>query len=382
VTAVPSEPPVVVIYGGTGFFGGLLVRDLLDNTNARIIMVGRNHPRQGAINSRLTFTCSDMNDPSAVESALAGAFVVVHCAGPYQSLPLNPLRGAINSRVHYVDLAEDREFVRHVQEYDEPARHADIAVMTGLSVVPGLSALLAQALTRNFDKLHSVRTFVAPGTRGSRGSGTVHTLLAAAGRPMRVWRDGRNVLLQGWSEPEWIEYPPPVGWRLEYLPMETADAELLPRYFKVESAEFKAGSDFATLNRLLAVGAWLHAHTGFPPLERLSNAMRHALLILGRFGTDRGGVVVEVTGTRNGMPIQQQIAVVAEQHGERIPAIPAAIAVAELLQGKITDRGVIPLHTWLTPSRLFEELLRRRLHLWWKPAKNSNWEKWSAKELE
>lgn len=373
---------MVVVYGGYGFFGRLLVRDLLDNTNAQIVIGGRHQPPQPFVHPRISFVYSDINDLPALQSALSGASVVVHCAGPYQTLPMNPLRGAINSGVHYVDLAEDREFVSHVLEYDEPAHRANIAVMTGMSVVPGLSALLAQALKSNFDELHSIRTFVAPGTRGSRGSGTVHTLLAAAGRPMRIWRNSRNVTLLGWTEPEWIEYPPPVGWRLEYLPMETADAELLPRYFNVASAEFKAGSDFATLNRFLAVGAWLRARTGFPPLEYLSNAMRYALLVIGSFGTDRGGVVVEVSGTRNGLPIQQQIAVVATQHGERIPAIPAAIAVAALLQGKVADRGVVPLHTWLPSSHLFEELLRRGLRLWWKPTKNSDWQAWSAGEIK
>jgi saccharopine dehydrogenase-like NADP-dependent oxidoreductase len=373
---------VVVVYGGGGFFGHLLVRDLLDNTNARIVIAGRHKPHHAQAHSRITFVSSDMNDLSSVQSTLTGASVVVHCAGPYQTLPINPLRGAISNGVHYLDLAEDREFVRRVQEYDETARLANIAAMTGMSVVPGLSALLTQALKPHFDEFHSIRTFVAPGTRGSRGTGTVHTLLAAAGQPMRVWRNGRDVTLHGWCEPEWIEYPPPVGWRLEYLPMETADAELLPRYFNVSSAEFKAGSDFAMLNRFLATGAWLRARTGFPPLERLSNAMRHALRVIGWLGTDHGGVVVEVAGIRKGMPIQQQIAIVAEQHGERIPAIPAAIVVAALLRGEIADRGVVPLHICITTSHLLEELPRRGLRLWWKPAKGSDWEIFDTKEAQ
>jgi hypothetical protein len=287
---------------------------------------------------------------------------------------MNPLHTAIAGGVHYLDLAEGRDFARRVHECHNAARHANIAVFTGMSVVPGLAALLAQALRMNFDKIDAIRTFVAPGTRGSRGPGTVHSLLSGVGRPMRVPRGGRDTLALGWSEGEWIRYPPPVGWRRQYLALETADFDLFQRFFEVHHVEFKAGSEFAWLNRCLAIAARLRARTGFPRLEDWTNTLRKALRVLGWFGTDRGGVLVEVGGTRNGTPIQQQIAVVADRKGERIPAVPAAIAVAALLRGDVNDRGVVPLHKWLSPTNLFKELSRRRLSIWFKPAADAAWQ--------
>lgn len=368
-----DDRPTVVVFGGYGFFGTILVRDLLATTRANIIVVGRRLQNR-VTDPRITFVRADINDLSATQPMLVGASVVVHCAGPYQVLPLNPLLGAIAAGAHYVDLAEDRRFVRRVAEHDEAARRAGVAIMTGMSVVPGLAAVLAQSALEHFDELQSVRTFIAPGTRGSRGSATLRTLLFSAGRCFQVVRDGRDRPIHGWSEPEWVEFPPPVGWRRQYLAMETADLDLFPDYFGVRRVEFKAGSEFASLNRCLAAGAWLRAHTGLPPLERCSGMLQRALSIFGSLGTDRGGVLVEVTGTKSGRPTEWQIAVVAEQHGERIPSIPAAVATGALLRGEVAHRGVVPLHDWITPARMFECLAERGLRVWSRSAAGHPWQ--------
>jgi hypothetical protein len=372
VTNLSGGPFTVVVYGGHGFFGRLVVEDLLANTDARIVIAGR-RARQSPISTRDRFASSDLNDAASVRAVLVGASVLVNCAGPYQSQPLILIHEAIAAGVHYMDLAEDREFVCAAHECDEAARRAGVAVMSGLSVVPGLTALLVQMLRDRFDRVISIRTFVAPGTRGSRGPATVRSLLGGAGRPLRVLRESREHNARGWSEPEWIEFPPPVGWRLQYLAIETAGLDAPSRDFEAQRVEFKAGSEFPWLNRSLAVVARLRALTGFPPLARLADAMRIFLKLLGRFGTDAGGVLVEIAGTKKSEMLTEQVALIAENHGERIPSLPAAIAVAALLRGELTARGAVPLSTWISRARLFEEFRRRGLIWWLKPGGDFNW---------
>jgi short subunit dehydrogenase-like uncharacterized protein len=147
------------------------------------------------------FATSDLNDAAPVRAVLVGASVLVNCAGPYHSQPPILFHEAIAAGVHYVDLAEDREFVCAARACDEAARRAGVAVMSGLSVVPGLTALLVQMLRDRFDRVISIRTFVAPGTLGSRGPATVRSLLGGAGWPLRVLREGREHNARGWSEP-------------------------------------------------------------------------------------------------------------------------------------------------------------------------------------
>ena len=231
-----SHPPTVVVYGGTGFFGKLVVDDLLVRTTARIILAGRSKPRTASVNPRVTFTPSDLNDPASVRAALVGASVVVNCAGPYQSQGPALMHEAIASRVHYIDLAEDRAFVREAQRSHEAAKNAGVTLLSGLSVVPGLAALLARSIRDDFDELLSIRTFVAPGTRGSRGVATVRSLLSGVGRTLRLLREGRETIARGWSEPEWMEFPPPIGWRLQYLAQSRAGARrALPVAYRVSA---------------------------------------------------------------------------------------------------------------------------------------------------
>ena len=201
-----SDPPIVVIYGGNGFFGRLIVKDLLVRTIARIVVASRSSPHTANLNSRVGFILSDLNDPASVRSTLAGASVVVHCAGPYQSQAPTVMHEAIASGVHYIDLAENREFVREAQRSNEAATNADVTLLSGLSVVPGLAALFAGSLMDKFDEVLSIRTFVAPGTRGSRGIATIRSLLGGTGRPLHLLREGREVTVRGWSESEWINF--------------------------------------------------------------------------------------------------------------------------------------------------------------------------------
>lgn len=368
----PAERRIVVVYGGSGFFGRLIVADLLENTDAQIVIASRRAATDKVVRQRVTFVRSDFSDLASVRATLTGASVVIHCAGPFQFQTPTLVRAAISSSVHYLDLAEDAEFVRQTRAFDEEARDAGVALLSGMSVVPGLAALLSRTL--NFERHDSIRTFVAPGTRGSRGAATIRSLLSGAGRPLRVLRDGREIMTRGWSEPEWMEFPPPIGWRLQYLAIETADRDVLSCELAARSAEFKAGSEFAWLNRSLAVVAQLRACTGHPSMEHWADPMRKCLKLLGHFGTSAGGVLVEVTGLQKTVNVKQQIAVVTEHNGERIPALPAAIATAALLRGELIDRGATPLSSCLTTERLFNEFTKRGLRFWTKPERHASWQ--------
>ncbi|MCH8274794.1 MAG: saccharopine dehydrogenase NADP-binding domain-containing protein [Armatimonadetes bacterium] len=363
-----------MVYGGYGFFGRCIVDDLLEHTSARIVVAGRNPPKRNPWENRVTLARSDVTDLSSVEKTLSCADVVVHCAGPYQSLPLNPLRAAITCRVHYVDLAEDRLFARKVRELDDEARRARIAVMTGMSTVPGLSAQLTQAIRSHFDRLHSVRTFIAPGSKGGRGNATFVSLLSGVGRPVRPLCDGQELELCGWSQPEWVEFPPPIGRRLQYLAIDVADYDLFPDYFGVDGVEFKSGSEFAWLNRSLSLLARLRLRTGFPPLERLAHLFRTTIRFPGMFGSDSGGVLVEVMGRRAGELVRHEVCITSADGGERIPTVLATIAVLALLRGEVKELGLVPHHTWLRKDRFEEELIKRGLRIWWKSNQSSGWQ--------
>lgn len=356
----------VAVVGGGGFYGRYLVADLLRFTAAQVLVVSRRAPQRLHPTDRVVPTTCDLRDLRALCEAIGGSTVVVHCAGPFQQLPLEPLRAAIATGVHYVDIAEDRAYRRRVLAMGAEARAAGIVVLNGASVVPGMQVLFTELLRPRFDELVAVCGSAAPDTRRHRGPAMFHTMLISAGRPFLAPRDGLPVQVYGWREPEWFNFPAPVGRRLHYLVLEMADLDVLPELFGVRTVTFKAGSEFPMLNRVLGGAAALRARTGHPRPEAYTSLVRGLSWLVGRFGNDAGGVIFEVAGRRGGLPHRQAIAVIGNRDGARIPAVRAGMAVQELLAGRLAAPGAADLRSWLQPDRLIQGLLRRGLRMWWR----------------
>jgi hypothetical protein len=285
--------------------------------------------------------------------------VIVHLAGPFRKLPLGPLAAAERTGSAYVDVAEDRAFCRAVRAHAP----ATIPVLTGCSVCPAMEAMAVRMGQHWLDRIDGLRTFAAPDTRRHRGPAMFDTMLWGVGRTFRQPRSGRMVEVIGWSEPEWIAFPPPVGRRLTYLVLEMADLDLLPRRFGLSTVEFKAGADHAFLNRSLAAMAALSRVTRRPPWERLLPMARAISWTAGRVGRDRDGVAFELRGAG---PTRERrwFGVTANHNGGRIPIVLAGMAVQRLLDGRMGGHGVVEIDDQLSAFEFVMELHRRGLQTW------------------
>lgn len=364
----------VLVLGGGGFYGRYLVNDLLRFTDAEIVVASRTPPTAWPQEPRVSLARCDVSDAAALDRVVAGVDVVVHCAGPFHTLPLGPLHAALRAGVPYVDIAEDRAFLHAVHDL-EAARQSSGAVMSGLSVSPGMEALFGQRLATRFDRMTSLRTFAAPDTRKHRGPAMFNTMLTGVGAAFQQPRDGTMRTVHGWTEGEWVEFPPPVGKRLTYLVLEMANLDLIPALLGVGTVEFKAGTEWPSLNRMLNAAARIRAATGHPAWERMTPLVRGFSWLVGRVGKDEGGVIFEGTGLVNGETQRHRIALMGERDGGLIPSVLAAIAVARLLTGELQAQGLVPLDGWIAPGSLLRELTRRSLAVWEWPHGVAGWQR-------
>ena len=364
----------VLVIGGGGFYGRYLVADLVQHTNAEIVVASRHPPATWDGLDRVRSKVCDLRDLATLERLANDCRLVIHCAGPFQQLLLNPLHAAIHTKSDYIDIAEDRNYAKQVLVLTEEIRRAGITVLSGLSVAPAMEALFAEMLRSCFDTLVSVRTFAAPDTRKHRGMAMFHTMLTGVGKPF--WQPGNGKLrrVRGWTEPEWVEFPPPLGKRLTYLVLEMADLDLLPELFGVKTVEFKAGTEWQLLNRLLNMAAHIRRVTGYPNWENFTSLIRAFSWLVGRFGKDEGGVIFEIRGFRNGTLTTHRIAVTARRDGGLIPSILAGIAAWKLFSGQLTQKGLVPVHQWITSEELVAALKTRGLEIWWQPPEASAWQ--------
>ncbi len=396
MSATSPASGAVLVLGGGGFYGRYLVDDLLQHTAARVVVASRNPPRDHTWGNRQTavprtayqtaagnpaVAVCDVRDRERLEALMANADVVVHCAGPFQTLPLAPVEAALATGTAYVDIAEDRQFAREVRALATESQPAGSAILNGFSVAPGMEALFAAMVAPCLDSLTAIRTFAAPDTRKHRGRAMFHAMLIGVGRPFWQPRGGEPALVHGWTEPQWVRFPPPLGKRLTYLVLEMADLDLLPALFGVQTVEFKAGTEHAWLNRLLGLAARIRVQSGHPRWERYTALVRAFSWLVGRVGKDEGGVMFEISGLKNEQMLTYRLALVAEKDGGLIPAVLASIATQKLLEGSLAAKGLVAIHDWITPHELVGELQRRDLHLWWQAPEANGWQPFNLDEL-
>ena len=361
----------IVVFGGNGFFGRLVVQDLLDRSEALVRVASRRPSLQAfrGDRNRLQAWIADLHDPAAVDRALADADVAVNCAGPFQGMPLTILQRCIAHGVHYVDAADDRDFVERAHALHDAIERAGITALVGCSVVPGMSSLLTRQASRSVPRIDSVRICITPGTRLRRGPGSFECLLATVGESMRVPRCGGRAEITGWSERESVEFPPPLGPRHVYSVVDIADYFIQPLHFGTQSVHFKIGAELDALNRAMGALRPLRRWLGAAALRRLVPLCRAVITCAGPFGTTQGAMMVTAWGDGR----EVSLAVSREEHGEIIPAILPAVAAGLLARGELGARGLLPLPDWIDLPRLHDELAQRGVRLWTRGTETEGW---------
>ncbi len=371
----------VLVLGGGGFYGRYLVTDILTHTDANVLIVSRQPSKEMTTDHRVETAVCDINDFARLVELAQQCDIIAHCAGPFQFLPLNPLRAAIQTKTHYIDISEDRRFAQQVRVMAAEIKEAGIMACSGFSVAPAMEALFAQMLKPTFTQMLSLRTFAAPDTRKHRGKAMFYTMLLGVGRPFLQPRRGKEVRVAGWTEPEWTHFPEPIGRRLTYLVLEMADLDYLPELFGLETVEFKAGTEHQLLNRLLGLSANIRLRLGGPNWEQLAPFVRAISWLAGRVGKDEGGVFFEVRGMVGSTFQLRRIALMAEQDGGLIPSVLAGIGIEQMLNGHLSAPGLLPIHTWISPGEMVNSLQRRELKLLWQPEGQTPWRSFLLADL-
>jgi saccharopine dehydrogenase-like NADP-dependent oxidoreductase len=329
--------PKVLVVGGTGFFGNMLVDDLLRQDNCQLVVASR----RPFHSDRFETVVADLWNSTSLERALDRVTIAICAAGPYQSLPLTLVELCLKRGVHYIDLADDRGFVRKVRSL--AVTHNASVVCTGWSTVPALSGLLVRIASRGIEPIDSIQIHMAPGNRGPRQIGTITSLLHSVGKPFTVLRDGAWRDVVGWSDPREFKFPLPVGKRRGYL-IDVPDHEIFPEVFGVRTAEFRAGSELRSLNRCVSLLRILNLNW-----VQWSTVLQRASAMLSWMGHDSGAIGVEVKGTAT-----RRASILADFRGQRIAIMPSSIMVRSILSGD-QHRGLVSYADWFTEDQLRRE---------------------------
>ena len=180
---------VILIYGVTGYTGQLVLDECLAS-GLRPVLAGRNSDAVKALadSHGLEWRVAALDDAAALDACLAGAAVVIHCAGPFSRTSRPMADACLRTRVHYLDITGEIGVFEALAARDAEARVAGVMLLpgAGFDVVP--SDCLAAHLQRRLPSATSLTLAFHGGTGLSRGTAT--TMAENAGSPGAIRRGG------------------------------------------------------------------------------------------------------------------------------------------------------------------------------------------------
>ncbi|MGL5838453.1 MAG: saccharopine dehydrogenase NADP-binding domain-containing protein [Sphingorhabdus sp.] len=287
----------VLILGATGVFGSRLVERLAREPGFELVLSARGREKlsQVAADHAPDAAIRPLDRNKMTGADLTGIDIVIDTSGPFQTCGTQVIEAALAARVHYIDLADSRDFVAAISCFDDAAKLAGIGIVSGASSVPALSHAVIDHLTAGWQRIDTIKVGIFPGNRAPRGLAVVESILSYAGKPIRVFREGQWQNVPGWGMTHCI-HTSNAGMRWASV-CDTPDQDLLvARYRPTRAAEFFAGVELSIMHLGLLLLS-LPVRVGL--IESLLPAARilHRLAVwLRPFGSDKGAMTVEVNG--------------------------------------------------------------------------------------
>ncbi|MFW2403172.1 MAG: saccharopine dehydrogenase NADP-binding domain-containing protein, partial [Gammaproteobacteria bacterium] len=175
-----NTPLHVLIIGGYGMFGLRLTKNLARYYDIEITIAGRNLNKARELQTEIATRWKknigivkiDLFDEQL--AARIGALdvdCVVNASGPFQGQDYRVPQACIEAGTHYLDLADDREFVADIGRLNDAALAKGLLIAAGASTVPALSSAVVDHYRSEFYALDSIRIGISPGNQIRRGIG-------------------------------------------------------------------------------------------------------------------------------------------------------------------------------------------------------------------
>jgi saccharopine dehydrogenase-like NADP-dependent oxidoreductase len=361
----------VLLLGGYGNFGTFIARRLCREPELTVIVAGRSEQKASALAEELNAEWAAFDIFTGLDGHLEKLKpdILIHTSGPFQGQGYEVAEACIRNGVHYLDLADGRDFVANIIRLDDAAKAAGVLAVSGASTVPGLTSAILTKYASEFETLDSIDAGIATAQKTDRGIATVRAVLGYAGKPFTTLTGGQMQDVYGWQGLHWRKFRD-LGWR----PLgncDVPDLVLFPRYFPgLRTVRFRGGLGLPILHLGLWSLTWL-VRLGIVPNLRAAAPVLSALShLFDRFGTDDSGFYMEMTGRAPGGQPQQVAFDLTARAGDglMIPCTPAIVLAVKLAKGEIGQRGAMPCCGLLDLHDILDEL--RPLRVTWEVSRS------------
>jgi len=195
-----------LLYGANGYTGELIARYALQY-NLQPILAGRREDALKPLAAKLNmdYRVIDLNDTTALLTALKEVKVVVHAAGPFQYTARQMIDACLQTGTHYLDINGDISVFEMLKRYDAAAKKAGIMVMPGVGfdVVPTdcIALFLKKILP---DAISLKLAFATLG--GGLSHGTATTMATKLGEGGAIRKDGKIIRQPLGQKGMWVDF--------------------------------------------------------------------------------------------------------------------------------------------------------------------------------
>ena len=332
----------ILVLGGYGGFGARLSRRLAGD-GFEVLVAGRNLEAAKALAARLPHAIALQADRNGDISAILGEhrpFLLIDAAGPFQQSDDRVPRACMEAGIHYIDLADARDFVGAIRCLDERAKAVGVTVISGASSVPALSGAVVGDLARDIEEVRSIEMSISASNRATAGASVASAILSYVGKPVRLWRGRRWQEATGWHMLKRETYVVAGHRPLRRLVAlaDVPDHDLLVGSTAGRpSATFRAGPEFAFQTLALWLLSWPVVWGWLTSLRRISRFLLPLQRLTAWFGTTRSAVTIEIKGIEQGVMKARRWTLIAEHgDGTEIPTLPAQLLARALCDDRLS----------------------------------------------
>lgn len=348
----------IFILGGYGHTGKSLAKHLLAQTNANIIIAGRNLQKAQALvdelkSPRVAPRLADAANLSSLTQALHGVTLCL-VAAPTTHQAETVIRACMDAGVDYLDVQFAANKLKALYAAEDEIKKAGLCFITEAGYHPGLPAALIRYAATKLDTLESANTAGYLNMRELPYTEAVDELMEGfLDYQAQTFKNGAWTKPTAW-EMRKFNFGDDIGERT-CTSMYFEELRDIPKLFPTlkETGFYIAGvnwfSDYI-ITMLVFIGLKLAPKRGIRPLGKLMwwamGKTKPPYLV---------ALKVEAKGLRNGKPAQVDVRI-AHPDGYELTAIPVVAYLRQYLAGTSRTCGVHMMGHIAEPIQLFKDM--------------------------
>ncbi len=359
----------ILILGGYGNTGRPLAQLLLQETDAELILAGRNVAKLEAVTSELNaqFTghrvrgCQvDAADPKSLRRAFSGVDLVVVASSTAEYVQ-QVATAALQAGIDYLDVQFSTHKTAVLASMAAEIEEAGLCFITDAGFHPGLPAALVRCLAPYFDNLESAMVGSVIKIDWASLELSPSTLEEFVSEFMDfqtlVFRDGRwqKAGLMAMMKPIYMEFGPPFG-RRYCIPMFLEEMRTIPQLYPniKETGFFVGGFNWVVdwfISPIIMVALKIWPSRAKGPMGRLM------FWGLKSFSKPPYGTLLklEAQGQKGGQH-QEMNLTISHEDGYQLTAIPVVACLLQYLDGSIHKSGLWLQANIVEPDRLLSDM--------------------------